>query len=118
MKILNQRECAALCSCAKSLQVQKDTMKRTQDAHNRYVAAENLVNNQSKLIEQSYLIGSLTLEDAVLTKEVEVINKSTGKSAKTKKYYMNPLGLNDEGKFDAELLAQKLGKTEPVVTAE
>lgn len=118
MKILNQRECAALCSSAKSLQVQKDTMKRTQDAHNRYVAAENLVTNQSKLIEQAYLVGSLTLDDAVLVKEVEVVNKTTGKSVTNKKYYMNPAGINDEGKFDVELLAQKLGKTEPVVTAE
>lgn len=124
MKILKQYEQTALCSAAKSVQVQKDLMERNRAAYESYLSSLKLAEAQSKMMQEAYLTEDITFDKVVLTKEVVSVNKTTGKEIKMRKYVMNPLGFNEEGKFDLDLLREKLAKpvntqaTEENITTE
>lgn len=119
MKVLKQYEQTALCSAAKSIQVQKDLMERNREGYEAYISAQKLVEAQSKLMQDAYLPEDISLDQVVLTKEVFSINKTTGKESKMRKYVMNPLGFNEDGKFDLDLLKEKLAKpAEPAQATE
>lgn len=124
MKILKQYEQTALCSAAKSIQVQKDLMERNRAAYESYLSGLKLAEAQSKMMQEAYLTEDITFDKVVLTKEVVSVNKTTGKEIKMRKYVMNPLGFNEDGKFDLDLLREKLAKpvdtqaTEENITTE
>lgn len=119
MKILKQYEQTALCSAAKSIQVQKDLMERNRAGYEAYISAQKLAEAQSKMMQEAYLPEDMSFESVVITKEVVVVNKTTGKESKMRKYVMNPLGFNEDGKFDLDLLKEKLAKpAEPAQATE
>ena len=108
--ILNQNDTAAIVNQAKSIYRHVETMNKYKAAHDAYVQAEAKVNALKQPYEQLELDGIDLFKVAPVTQVPCTAKRKDGTEYESYKTVikMNPLGLNERGQFDLDLLKQRL----------
>lgn len=112
--ILNQNDTAAIVNQAKSIYRHVETMNKYKAAYDAYVKAEAKVNALKQPYEQLELDGIDLFKVAPVTQVPCTAKRRDGTEYESYKTVikMNPMGLNERGQFDLDLLKQRLAEQE------
>lgn len=112
--LFNQNDTAAIVNQAKSIYRHVETMNKYRAAYDAYVAAEAKVNALKQPYEQLELDGIDLFKVAPVTQVPCTAKRKDGTEYESYKTVikMNPLGLNERGQFDLDLLKQRLAEQE------
>lgn len=112
--ILNQNDTAAIVNQAKSIYRHVEVMNKYKAAYDAYVAAEAKVKALKQPYEQLELDGIDLFKVAPVTQVPCTAKRKDGTEYESYKTVikMNPLGLNERGQFDLDILKQRLAEQE------
>ena len=110
--ILNQNDTAAIVNQAKSIYRHVEVMNKYKAAYDAYVAAEAKVKALKQPYEQLELDGIDLFKVAPVTQMPCTAKRKDGTEYASYKTVikMNPLGLNERGQFDLDILKQRLAE--------
>ena len=112
--ILNQNDTAAIVNQAKSIYRHVEVMNKYKAAYDAYVAAEAKVKALKQPYEQLELGGIDLFKVAPVTQMPCTAKRKDGTEYASYKTVikMNPLGFNERGQFDLDLLKQRIAEQE------
>ena len=112
--IFNQNDTAAIVNQAKSIYRHVETMNKYKAAYDAYVKAEAKVNALKQPYEQLELDGIDLFKVAPVTQVPCTAKRKDGTEYESYKTVikMNPLGINESGQFDLDILKQRLAEQE------
>ena len=110
--ILNQNDTAAIVNQAKSIYRHVEVMNKYKAAYDAYVAADAKVKALKQPYEQLELDGIDLFKVAPVTQVPCTAKRKDGTEYESYKTVikMNPLGLNERGQFDLDILKQRLAE--------